>query len=255
MLFDCHMHSEFSSDSEMKLSNAIEKAKDLKIGIILTEHTDFNYPDPNLFRLNATEYFKAYSKFRNNSLLLGVEIGLSQTIHDQNSNLINSFDFDFVIGSMHSIFDKDIYKVFRENPIPKNEFYKLYFKDTYECIKNFDNFDSLGHIDYPCRYLPFEDKEIHYEDFRTEIDDILNLLISKNKVLELNSARLGVQASYDALLKIYSRYHELGGKYVTLGSDAHTPLQIGRNFDKALIFLKEANLKPIYFKNRKPILI
>ncbi|MGL4774652.1 MAG: histidinol phosphate phosphatase [Clostridium sp.] len=250
MVFDCHMHSMFSSDSEMNIEDAILAAKEQNLGIILTEHTDFNYPDPNLFRLNVKEYFDTYSKYRSDNLLLGVEIGLSQSINDQNSAFVNSNNFDFVIGSMHGVFDEDIYRVFRINPIPKKDFYSRYFEDMYTCIKDFPDFDVLGHIDYPCRYIPYEDKEIYYSEFSNEIDEVLKMLISKNKLMELNTARVNNKTSYNNLLEIYKRYKELGGNYVTIGSDAHNSAHIGKNFKEGLQLIHEAGLKTVYFQNR-----
>ena len=43
MIFDSHSHTEFSSDSEMKAVEAIETAKKLGIGMVFTEHYDYDY--------------------------------------------------------------------------------------------------------------------------------------------------------------------------------------------------------------------
>ena len=41
MLFDSHVHSEASPDSEMNAEKAIASAKKLGLGVIFTEHVDF----------------------------------------------------------------------------------------------------------------------------------------------------------------------------------------------------------------------
>ena len=43
MIFDAHTHTEISSDSEMKAADALNVAEKLGIGIIFTEHFDFDY--------------------------------------------------------------------------------------------------------------------------------------------------------------------------------------------------------------------
>jgi hypothetical protein len=53
------------------------------------------------------------------------------------------------------------------------------------------------------------------------------------------------------LFSIYKRYSELGGKYITLGSDAHDPDSIGNNFDTALNIAEKCNLKIVHFLDRK----
>ena len=57
-MFDCHLHTEFSTDSKMKIEEAIEKAKNLNLGLVLTEHLDINYPEKGLFTFDVQEYFK-----------------------------------------------------------------------------------------------------------------------------------------------------------------------------------------------------
>ena len=49
MIFDTHVHTDFSSDSRMLLSDAIMKAKELGIGLITTEHMDLLYPERDRF--------------------------------------------------------------------------------------------------------------------------------------------------------------------------------------------------------------
>ena len=55
---------------------------------------------------------------------------------------------------------------------------------------------------------------------------------------------------------ILKRYLELGGKIITLGSDAHFAEDICSDFDTAIKELKEIGFKEITtFKNRKPSFI
>ena len=49
------------------------------------------------------------------------------------------------------------------------------------------------------------------------------------------------------LAPVYRRYHELGGKYVTIGSDAHVPDGIGRAFDRARTLAAAFDLRVVTF--------
>ena len=50
---------------------------------------------------------------------------------------------------------------------------------------------------------------------------VFRLLIAEDKALEINTRRLGDDSVIPPLLKLYKRFRELGGRYATLGSDAH----------------------------------
>ena len=55
---------------------------------------------------------------------------------------------------------------------------------------------------------------------------------------------------------VFKRYHELGGKLVTLGSDAHFPERIGACFDIAGDILKEAGFRYYcVFKKHQPVFL
>ena len=88
-------------------------------------------------------------------------------------------------------------------------------------------YEIVGHIGYAVRYAPYADKELRYAEFAEEIDKILLEIIRRNKILEINSSMK------DALcitpLEIFKRYFELGGRLVSIASDAH---DTGRICDK-----------------------
>ena len=44
MIFDTHMHCDYSCDSEMKFADAIGAAAELTIGITVTELLDYDFP-------------------------------------------------------------------------------------------------------------------------------------------------------------------------------------------------------------------
>lgn len=250
-MFDTHMHTEFSTDSTMKIEEIIKKIREWNLGAIVTEHVDLNYKDKNLFKINPEDYFKGYSLYRTNKLLLGVEIGMSNRFSKDYEQLITEYPFDYVIGSLHEMFDIDLYEADElYKNMSKNEFYEAYFTQIVSCIKEHPFIDSLGHIDYICRYAKYEDTEIYYDDYKDFIEEVLRAVIDKDIALELNTRRLGDKKAANNLIKIYKRFYELGGRYITIGSDAHTANAIGSHFHIAKEMTEFCNLNMVYFKER-----
>lgn len=251
-MFDSHVHTRFSTDSKMNIEDALKKASDLNLGLILTEHMDIKYPVEGKFNFNPKAYFNEYSKYRNDKLLLGVEMGIRPDCLEENKELEESYQFDYIIGSVHVVDNIDIYqRVFYEGR-SKKEVYLQYLNAMLESIKTHDFIDSLGHIDYIARYARYDDNEIYYRDFSDEIDEILKVLIQNEKAIEINTRRMKDQKAVDALIKIYKRYYELGGRIVTIGSDSHIPENIGSGFDTAKEMADRCSLKIVYYKERRP---
>ena len=53
------------------------------------------------------------------------------------------------------------------------------------------------------------------------------------------------------LLPIYERFAALGGRFVTIGSDAHKPEDVGRWLRKGLAMAEFAGLQPVYYRERQ----
>ena len=69
--------------------------------------------------------------------------------------------------------------------------------------------------------------------------------------MEINTRRLSNKEACNNLINIYKAYKQVGGKYVTIGSDAHNAEDIGANFIIANNICEICGLKPVYFRNRK----
>lgn len=254
MLFDTHMHCEFSCDSDMKLKEAVATAKSLGIGMVVTEHWDYDYPtNPNEFLFDLDAYFANFEPFHSANVLRGIEIGMQRHTAAKDELVAASRAFDFVLGSIHCMGKKDIYEpecyVGRE----RSEVIEEFLDDTIYCLETHDNFDAFAHIDYICRYWPYKGaaRELQLKDNQAKFDRLFKLLIEGNKPIEINTRRLGDSEAAAALIPLYQRYQELGGKYCTLGSDAHRVEHIGRDLAKALEIARRVDLKPVYFRERK----
>ncbi|MBR0061121.1 MAG: histidinol-phosphatase HisJ family protein [Selenomonadaceae bacterium] len=251
MIFDSHMHTKFSADSQMLAAEAIDRAASLNLGVVFTEHFDYGLEiDGKDFTFDAATYMNEYKNLRGDKVRLGVEVGLRQSARAANENFLTQADFDFVIGSIHLVDDLDIYYTHFYIGKDKATAYRKYFEQMAEEAAVAD-FDALGHIDYICRAAPYDNPEIDYATFAAEIDAVLKIVVEREKVLELNTRRFYNDRAVDELVPVYKKYRELGGRYVTIGSDAHKVAAVGNYFDKALNFARELDLTPVTFCERK----
>ncbi|MCR5176489.1 MAG: histidinol-phosphatase HisJ family protein [Anaerovibrio sp.] len=256
MIYDSHSHTEFSSDSDMKATDAVQAADRLGIGLVFTEHYDFDYVESPHYKdmdfvFDPQKYWRQYEPLRGNKLLLGVELGLTPGSIEANKRFIKQVPFDQVIGSIHAINKLDIYYPDYYENKTKREAYACYLKNMADMVKANPYIDILGHIDYICRYAPYEDKEIDYTDLHDLVDLVIMNVLDTGTVMELNTRRLDSKTVAEALLPIYRRYRELGGEYIAIGSDAHKVENLGMNFPMAIDLAEFLGLKPVYFRERR----
>lgn len=251
-MFDSHIHTTFSTDSNMHIKHVLDKINNLNIGAVITEHMDIDFPKQGLFTFDVPKYFDEYRGHRSDKLLLGVEMGMMQENLDKNAEVCRNNEFDYVIGSIHCMNQKDLYARETYKDASKKETYEEYLGCMNECVKSHSYFDALGHIDYICRYSGFEDAEIYAKEHAVLLDEVLRNLALRGKAIEINTRRFKDNKAVHNLINIYKRFKELGGTMAVLGSDSHIPDSIGFGFKEGIEVAEKSGLKLIYFKNRKP---
>lgn len=258
---DCHVHTKISHDGVSSISEYLDIAKKQNIDeITFTEHYDiYNGITTNLKTLDLDLYINEYLKYKDDSKVksnFGIEIGLQPDTLNQIKNIVKKYPFDFIIGSSHITCKKDMSmdKSFFEG-YTRNEAYLRYFNEVLKNIQLYDNeFDVYGHIDYVVRYGGYSQKKIEYEEFKEILDEILINLIKKGKGIEINTSgiRYGLESPHPNI-DIIKRYKLLGGKIITVGSDAHKIDDLGKDFDIAYDILEQVGFDEIaVFHNRKP---
>lgn len=251
MIFDSHSHTSFSADSDMTAEDALKAARARGLGIVFTEHLDVDFPGELDFSFDPAAYWKQYEPLRGDNLHLGIEVGMQAGTAEASRAFVARAPFDLVIGSVHLLRGIDIYEKECFEGREKDELYREYFRTMAEMIACHDFIDVLGHIDYIARTAPYKNPELSYGAFADEIDAVLRTAVAQGVVLELNTRRLGSRRALKELAPIYARYRELGGKYVTLGSDAHGADAIGANFAAAEDFARAMGLSIVTFFARK----
>lgn len=261
MLWDTHMHTDFSGDSDSPMESMILSAINKKLpGICFTDHCDLDYPNtPDLFLLDLASYTTSVSSFKKKYLnqidiRYGIELGLQTHLATQHATLLAAHDFDFVIGSSHLVDGIDPYYPKFYEGRTEREAYRNYFESILENINSFDDFDVYGHIDYVVRYGPTKNKHYNWLDYKDILDLILTTLIEKGKGIELNTGGFKYGLGHpNPCEDIICRYKELGGEIITIGADAHKPEHIAFDFSKVPDILKSCGFDYYtVFSNRKP---
>lgn len=267
---DFHLHSSFSGDCDTPMEEQIKKAIDLGLEhLCFTDHLDLQYPkEYGFFDLEIDEYVKQVvlmkEKYKETiNIYLGIEFGLVPELAREYEEIVKNHSFDFIIGSTHIINRKDPYFPDYWEGKSLHQGIAEYFNSVLKNIQVYNEYDSLGHLDYIVRY--FKTKEdvkrekgikadnFVYKEYKEVLDEILKCLIKQGKSLEVNSAgyKHGLPAPNPGY-SVLKRYREMGGKLITIGSDAHKPKHLTYNFHKIKnILLAVGYDKYVIYKNRE----
>lgn len=264
-IIDLHTHTDNSFDGRHSTMYLAETAymKGLR-AVAFTDHIEMDAFFENSFDRTAIQSFfeiaKARSAFSGKLIVcIGAELG--QAIYNKpvSEKLIDMMKYDFVIGSIHNLPGVQDFSRFDYSDENLNYMKMLeeYFGKVLELCQ-WDKFDSLGHLTYPVRYICGKyGKELDMTAFGEVIDEILVTLIKNNKALEINTS--GCRQKLNKTMPdedIVKRYRELGGKLITVGSDAHYAEHLGADIDKAYETALRCGFTEVaVYQDRTPTLI
>lgn len=260
-MYDFHSHTHYSGDCEVPPERMIESAiKKGLFGLAITDHVDYDYPHPSPdFDMDLEQHFQAILALKEQHaeqlfVAIGLEIGYQKSCEEKADRAVQGRDYDFILCSIHTIDGADLYYGdFFKNKSPK-EALCLYFKALTEMVLSFDNWDVLGHLDLPRRYhKPIN--EVPLSAYKEELTTLLTAIIAADKAIEFNTSgyRYGDDGPYPHF-EIARLYFALGGRKITLGSDAHRPEDIAHQFYETSKALKDIGFTEAYYYNkRKPI--
>ena len=254
---DMHVHSTFSPTGKSSVEEYIKVAKEKGVDeITFTEHFDL---DKTMKSANLNAYKIFFNRLKDKSdfkINYGLELGLQSNLKNEINRNINKYSFDFIIGSTHTVSDKNIMtdNSYYEG-ITRHEAYLNYFKEILQNIKTFENeFDVYGHLDYIGKFGNYPEQRLDYIEFYEIIDSILEELIKRDKGIEINT--LGLRDGFGQTFpspRIIKRYKELGGKIITVGSDSYDSSTLAKDFDKAYDILESEGFHEMaVYHNRKP---
>ena len=257
-MFDYHMHTRVSFDGHdtgLQMAQAA-KAAGLK-EICFTDHLDY---DPlgkmGILAFDTAVYNAEYDDLEIPGLKIrrGMEFGMTVDNRAQFRKDLQRRPFDFVLGSIHFVDDFDVYyeDYWKDKSVFQAE--RRFLEATLECVELHEDFDVLAHLTYiaktHCHPSP---RPVPFEEHRELIDEILKTLARKNKGLEMNTSGVDRCGGFLPTEDMVRRFREVGGKIVTIGSDAHQSRRVGQYAFEACDILKDIFGYVCTFEDRKPI--
>ena len=258
-LTDLHTHTTYSHDGQNTPAEMLAAAQKAGIAFYgVSEHFDYDYDasllSEELYKYtrngDPAEYFHALRHLQEDyegvmNVAVGAEFGYSDKAEVQGMYALTYEKYrpDFVINSVHSIDGKDFayadYEKEADFYSDKKAIYGQYLRLIRDSLDVPYHYDIVAHIGYAARYVQFEDKTFSLEEFGEQIDDILQTIIKKDKILEVNSANKTLPNRTLPAKHIIERYFELGGRKVSFGSDAHFVERIADKREEVVEMLKK----------------
>jgi histidinol-phosphatase (PHP family) len=258
---DYHLHSNFSCDSQTTMQEMCHAALSSGLSEIgFTEHFDLIPQDPCFAYFKAAAWWEdlieCRQKFQGQlRIKAGIEIGEPHRFPKEVDLLMGTYEWDYCLGSLHwvedeLIFDMDYYSQ------PPEEAYRRYFRELLAMVQA-GRCDIVAHADIVKRYGfdyygPFEP-----EIYEAEIRDILRACADSGMALEINTSTLRRPIGQTSPnKKIVGWFLEEGGRFITLGSDAHHPGAVAHGLDEIMQWLPEIGFNHLAsFTARKAELI
>lgn len=261
-MFDAHIHSSMSFDSSVPREDVVAEAvKRGFYGLCFTDHydvvdsygkfvPDYDWEGTRMAQQRALACAGGRIIVNN-----GIELGNAPYGFAAAESVLNAEpEVDFVLGSIHNASEKLDYK----------DYYLVDYTDTDICYKYLDdyfiqleklvewgNFDSLAHVPYPLRYMMQRDgMDVDMARYQSSIDSMLRTLIRRGQAIEINAGKKPyIMPEYAYLL---DRYRALGGRLITVGTDAHSIPQFGMGLKEAYMLALEKGFESVaVFKRRK----
>lgn len=267
MIFpDYHLHTDFSTDCDESITNIIEKAREKGLSsLCVTDHYDMDFPvrpeEPLMdFDLDICRYYQIYHALAKKlspdfDLRVGIELGvMPETTNKLNHFVLNHPELDFVICSLHVVDNCDpYYPEYFEGKTDRDAYYQ-YFATLLSCVKEFQQFNVCGHLDYILRYGKNKSKIFNIRDYSDIFRELFRILVERGKGIEINTGSLYRGLSFPHPHRdILQMYKDAGGEIVTIGSDAHHAEHIGYGFDVARKLLLDTGFQYYTtFRGQKP---
>jgi histidinol-phosphatase (PHP family) len=256
-LYDQHLHSKHSFDSKAEPAevcrNAIEKGL---AGIIFTEHYDTHPTEwPGCvfdYDRIAEDHAACRAEFGDRLAIgTGVEICYQPDNMPAILDMLESHEFDLVILSVHWFDGKAVHSRESWDPSRLGHTTRCYLEAVLDAARlcaelarrNSRPFHVLGHLDFAKRYTYIFWQENHAAECRDVIEEILRTCLEAGIIPEINTSpfRRGLTETMPDAWAV-RRYKELGGRCMSIGSDAHRPHEVGQNLHIAAGMITDAGL-------------
>lgn len=243
---DYHLHTAFSDDSRAPMEEMVRRALALGLSeICFTEHVDYGVK--TVLNCDYPSYFAALEEMRESyhgqiTIRAGIEFGVQRETIPQYQADILQYPFDFVILSNHQVGNQEFWNGKFQEGKTQAEFHAAYYQAILDVAEHYQGYCVLGHLDMIKRYDPYA--PYPDEAVLPVIEKILRRAIQDGKGIEVNTSsfQYGLQdlTPSETILELY---HELGGRVLTIGSDAHSPHRLADHIPEVREILREIGFR------------
>ena len=255
---DSHLHTVRSPDANAHLDAYAAMAVERGIAeLAITDHVDF---DPGMpaygyasFADRERDVREAAVRWADHGLAIrfGVEVTYERRYEDEIRGWLAHHPHDFVIGSVHvsadSPYKADNVATFTSGrSLP--EIVAPYFDEVVAGARS-GLFDTIGHLDFVKRYLIPHVTPADLAAAPELYERVLAALVDSGTALEVNASGLRQlpRETYPSAA-IVARYRALGGRYVTIGSDAHRTEWFAYGLTEAYGLARGAGFEALAFR-------
>jgi len=253
MLIDYHIHTAMSADAKGDIADYVKTARDrglMEIGF--SDHFHLEKQDYSMSYEKLAQYVekvRSYKEHADFPVKLGLEVDFIPGLDSEIEKVVNLERFDYVIGSVHFIdnwgFDDPRY-ISEYQKWDIAELYCTYFSLVQQCASSW-LFDIIGHVDL-IKKFKYKPKTHMTNVFK----ETVKILKKSKVVVEVNTGGLRTPCKEIYPSKTLLQMCFDNGIPVTLGSDAHMPQDVGKNFDDVLKLIREVGYENVArFTSRK----
>ena len=256
-MIDYHLHGNFSGHGTGELVEYVEAA--LEKGFVEIGFSDHlpKVVDPDPYHAMPAEQLPRYvetvlslrERYRGRIVIkLGIEADYFAGHEDATRELLAGFPFDYVLGAIHFLGDwhftskQGLARYAGEDPAAA---FPLYFEQLARMVET-GLFDVVAHPDALRRgaFRPVASLEREYRL-------VARLLAGRGMAIEINTGgvRRGCGGPYPDREFLAACVAE--GVPVTLGSDAHSPGDVGRDYDAAYRLLADLGIAEVAVYERR----
>jgi histidinol-phosphatase (PHP family) len=188
---------------------------------------------------------------------IGLEVDYIEGAEDALATIINKYPFDFIIGSVHCIPQFGWQHLSDIPATDPTTLYNAYFETVAKALKC-GLFQSVAHVDFIWRYIKWPQGNPsfvfdHIEQLCKIAGDTSTAIeINVNGYLWSQTNQIEEQDPFTFLIN-QIRHNAV---MVTLGSDAHTPKHVAKNFDQIIPYLHDLGIRSVAtFKNKRMNLV
>ncbi len=255
---DAHLHTRLSPDSDVDIDVYAAAACERGVAeLAITDHIDFEPGAPAFGYTTFEERERVVRQAAERwapqgvSIRFGAELTYDRSWEADIRDHLGRHAYDFTIGSVHDRVESLYSPGNVQRWVEGRSLAEIVAPsfDEVEAAARSGLFDALGHLDVVKRYLhPFVTKEA-LAGAPELYEPILRALVESGTALEINTSGLRhpVGETYPSAA-IVNRFREMGGRALTVGSDAHRAGHFGWALEDGYRYAVESGFTALTFR-------